>query len=89
MGYFNVTYDLIKKEESEYQELWDELDRLDSVKYQDSAYLVDSSDTQKELLTRLEKYIHENDRLMITEFTKRPSWTRALKGTSAWLDARF
>jgi hypothetical protein len=34
MGYFNVTYDLIKKEESEYQELWDELDRLESVKYQ-------------------------------------------------------
>ena len=89
MGYFNVTYDLIKKEESEYQDLWDELERLDSVKYQDSAYFVDTSDTQSELLDRLKQHIHDNDRLMVTEFTKRPSWTRALKGTSAWLDARF
>jgi hypothetical protein len=89
MALYVVSYDLVKKSESEYQDLWDELDALDSVKTQDSVYYVSSSKTQRELLELLEQHIHENDRMMVVTFTRRPSHTKALKGTNAWLDEHF
>jgi CRISPR/Cas system-associated endoribonuclease Cas2 len=89
MGYFNVTYDLVKKEEFDYEPLWAEFDRLGGVKYQDSAYLVELNLTQQETLNHFKKYIHDNDRIMVVEFDKRPSWTKAFKGTNAWINARF
>jgi len=89
MALYVVSYDLVKKSESEYQDLWDELDALDSVKTQDSVYYVSSSKTQQELLDLLKQHIHENDRMMVVTLTRRPSHTKALKGTNAWLDRHF
>jgi hypothetical protein len=89
MALYVVSYDLVKKSESEYQDLWDELDTLDSVKTQDSVYYVSSSKTQWELLELLEQHIHENDRMMVATFTRKPNYTKALKGTNAWLDRHF
>jgi hypothetical protein len=60
MAFYVVIYDLVKKSESEYQHLWDELDSLDSVKTQDSVYLVSSAKTQTALLDLLKQHIHEN-----------------------------
>jgi hypothetical protein len=89
MAFYVVTYDLVKKNESEYQELWDELDSLDSVKTQDSVYLVASSDTQREMFDRLRAHVQENDRLMVVTFSKRPSYKKALKGTNDWIEKHF
>ena len=89
MAFYIVTYDLVKKAESEYQDLWDELDSLDSVKTQDSVYLVASDDTQREMLNRLKPHVHDDDRLMVVGFTRKPSFTKALKGTNNWLDRHF
>lgn len=89
MAFYVVTYDLIQKSESEYENLWHELNSLDSVKTQDSVYLVSSTHTQTQLLDLLKQHIHENDRLMVVTFTRRPSYTKALKGTNNWLDRHF
>jgi hypothetical protein len=89
MAFYVVSYDLVKKSEADYQDLWDELDALDSVKTQNSVYYVSSSKTQQELLDLLKRHIHENDRMMVVTFTRRPNYTVALKGTNAWLDRHF
>ena len=57
MVFYVVIYDLVKKSESEYHDLWDELDSLDSVKTQDSVYLVSSAKTQSALLDLLKQHI--------------------------------
>jgi hypothetical protein len=89
MAFYVVSYDLVKKSEAEYQDLWDELDSMDSVKTQDSGYLVSSSNTQQKMHNLLKPHVHENDRLMVVTFTCKPSYTKALKGTNNWLDSHF
>lgn len=89
MAFYVVTYDLKKKEESEYQSLWDELDSMDSVKTQKSVYFVSSARTQKQMLEVLKSHIHEDDFLLVVTFTQKPSYTKALKGTNAWIKRHF
>jgi hypothetical protein len=89
VAYFDVTYDLVGRKEAEYQELWDGMDRLGAVKYQDSAYFVELNNTAPEVKDHLRSYIHEKDRLMVVEFTKRPSYTRCFTAGHEWLKARF
>src|SRR5690348_7673117 len=89
MALYVVSYDLVNKSESEYQDLWDELDAQDSVKTQDSVYYVSSSRTQDELLDLLLQHVHENDRMMVVTFTRKPRYTKALKGTRDWLEKHF
>lgn len=89
MAYFVVTYDLIGRNESAYKELWDEMNRLGAAKYQDSAYFLEVNETALRVRDHLKEYIHENDRLMVVEFFKRPSYTRCFTLGHAWLKARF
>jgi hypothetical protein len=37
----------------------------------------------------LEQHIHDNDRMMVLTFSRRPSYTKALRGTNAWLVKHF
>lgn len=89
MAFYVVTYDLVKKDESDYQDLWNELDSMDSVKTQDSVYLVASAKTQKDMLDTLKQHIHENDRLMVVTFTRKPSYAKTLRGTNDWIAKHF
>jgi virulence-associated protein VapD len=89
MAFYVVTYDLKKKAESEYQDLWDELDSMDSIKTQKSVYLVSSARTQKEVLEALRPHIQEDDFVMVVTFSRKPSYTKALKGTNAWITLHF
>jgi len=89
MAFYVVTYDLKKKAESEYQDLWDELDSMDSVKTQKSVYLVSSARTQEEMLEAMRPHIHEDDFLMVATFGRKPRYTKALKGTNAWIKRHF
>ncbi|MBN9087345.1 MAG: hypothetical protein J0J01_10600 [Reyranella sp.] len=89
MAYFVVTYDLVTEEEFDYQRLWDALAAFDSQKYQLSCYLVDANATATGLFNHLRQFMHDVDRLMVVEFSKKPAWKKGLPGTKAWLDARF
>ena len=89
MAYFVVTYDLVHRREAEYQKLWDEMERLSAAKYQESSYFVELTNTALEVKDHLKSYIHEKDRLMVIEFTKRPSYTRCFTPGHEWLQARF
>ena len=89
MALFVVTYDLRQKDWPDYTKLIDKLKQMSSVKYQESSWFVDQNRTAQQVLETLKPYVHEDDRLMVVEFTKRPAWTKAFLGTKAWLDARF
>lgn len=89
MAYFLVSYDLPKKGEGDYQALWDEFDRIKGVKTQESVYLVELNNTQQEVLESFKTYIHKDDLLCVVEFQNRPSYTKGLSGTNAWLTEHF
>jgi len=89
MAYFAATYDLIEKDEDQYQDLWDELKRLQAHHYQESCWFVDRDCTTKPLRDLLESHIEDDDMLMVIRFSTRPRWTKAKLGTKAWVDARF
>ncbi|SFJ55078.1 hypothetical protein SAMN05216304_109150 [Bosea sp. OK403] len=89
MALFTVSYDLRKKSEFDYQKLWDEFGRLDSVKFQESEYFLSSDNTATEVKDHFAGLIHADDLLMVIKFEKRPSFHKALKGTTAWIEAHF
>lgn len=89
MAFFVVTYDLRKKDEFDYQHLWDEFDKLDAVKYQESDYLLAASNTADEVKAHFKKFMHEDDLLMVVEFEKKPKYSKSLKGTNAWVDKHW
>ncbi|MFO6462819.1 hypothetical protein ACK8OR_00380 [Jannaschia sp. KMU-145] len=84
MSLFAVTYDLVAAKD--YGSLIDRLKELDTVRVQDSQWLLYAENTAKEVKDHLAEYIDSDDRLMVIEFNKRPAYTLALKGTNAWLD---
>jgi hypothetical protein len=89
MALYVVTYDLRRKDEFDYQALWDAFDRLDSVKYQESDYLLSTSASIDTVKDHFKAKMHEDDLLMVVEFTEKPDWTKALKGTNAWISKHF
>ena len=89
MAFFVVTYDLRKKDEFEYEELWNEFQRLDAVKYQESDYFLAADNTAEEIKDHFKQFIHEDDLLMVVEFEKKPKYTKSLKGTNAWVDRHW
>ena len=89
MAYFIVTYDLVHQDESGYQKLWDEMDRLGAAKYQDSSYFVELYTTALEIRDHLKSYVHDKDRLMVVEFVKRPRYTRCFSAGHEWVTTRF
>ncbi len=87
MAKFMISYDLVKRKD--YPKLWDELDRIGAHKALDSLYLLAINNTAVEVRDHLQAFIDDDDRLMVIEFTKKPTYNRALKGTNAWIDANF
>lgn len=87
MPLFSVTYDLIK--EKNYSALIDKLNELDSVKVQLSQWLISINNTASEVKEYLGYYVDEDDKLMVIEFSKRPQFTKSLKGTNDWLNNHF
>ena len=89
MAYFVVTYDLRQKDWEEYDTLIKEIEKMNSVKYQESCWFIDQQKTALQVFNQLKAYIHEDDRLMVVEFSKKPAWHKGLPGTKVWIEARF
>jgi hypothetical protein len=89
MAYFVVTYDLKMKDVDDYEDLIGELEKMKSVRYQESCWFVERDKTAQEVCNTLKQYMHEDDKLMVVEISERPVTTKRLKGTGNWLDARF
>lgn len=87
MANFLVTYDLIK--DKDYKRLTDELERLGSHKALLSVWLLDLNNTTVQVREHLTGFVDNDDKVFVSEMTVKPSFTKAFKGTSAWLDARF
>lgn len=86
MALFSITYDLIDKKD--YDTLIDRLKELDTVKVQLSQWFLSADNTAIEVKDHLAQFVDDDDKLMVIEFSKKPSYTKALKGTNDWL-ARF
>lgn len=87
MAYFSITYQL--NEKKDYPKLWDEFDRLNAVKVQNSQYFIDLDNTTKEVKNHFAEFVDEDDLLMVVKFTIRPQFTKAKKGTNDWLNSKF
>jgi hypothetical protein len=86
MALFSITYDLVA--DKDYESLIDRLNELDTVKVQLSNWLLSADNTATEIKDHLSHYVDDDDKLMVVEFTKKPAYTKAIKGTNDWL-ARF
>lgn len=87
MALFSVTYDLIK--DKDYDALIGRLEELDTVKVQFSQWFLAANNTASEIKDHLAHYVDDDDKLMIVEFSKRPQFTKAIKGTNDWLNKHF
>lgn len=85
MTSYVVTYDLIKRKD--YQKLWDELEGLGGHRASLSFWLVNVSNTARELRVHLESFVDSDDRIWVSELTKNHSFNKALKGTNDWIEA--
>lgn len=83
MTTYTVAYDLVKTKD--YQSLWDELARLHAHRTQDSYWLVNVSNTARELHDHLKNFLDEDDRLWVSELTLNHHFSNALKGTNDWI----
>lgn len=88
MNIFIVSYDILQKNEGEYDRIWASLDELDSQKVQKSVYLVAVADemTQDELYRRIKKQLGIGDSLLVAEITTRPKVSKEKIKTNQWLD---
>lgn len=87
MALFSITYDLIA--EKDYDALIERLKELDTVKVQLSQWLMNADNTAREVKDHLARYLDEDDKLMVVEFSKKPAFTRANSGTNDWLNRFF
>ena len=87
MSHFAVSYQLNLAKN--YQPLWDEFDRLGGHKVMNSFYFVDLNNTAMEVKNHFSQFVDDDDCLCVVKFTTRPSFSKALAGTNAWLDERY
>jgi hypothetical protein len=83
MTTFVLTYDLIKRKD--YPTLWAELGRLGAHRALESFWLINVSNSAKELLDHFKRFVDSDDRLWISELTKMHTFSNARTGTNAWL----
>lgn len=85
MSVYLIAYDLVN--ESDYEPLWDELERLGAHKTQYSLWLINSNDTPKEVVEHFSKFVDEDDRIWVTVVRRGKYWYKAaLPGTNDWLE---
>ena len=84
MGNYLVIYDLVnKKPETEYQTLWDELKRLGAHRTQ--YWLLSANNTAKELVEHFKRFVHSDDRIMVTRLHgPQFYYVNAIGGTNKW-----
>ena len=87
MALFSITYDLIK--DKDYGSLIDRLSELDTVKVQLSQWFLSANNTALEIKDHLAQYLDDDDKLMVVEFSKRPQFTKAFKGTNDWINSHL
>ena len=83
MTTFVVTYDLIKRKD--YPKLWEALGNLGAHRALESFWLVNVNNTAKELHDHLKQFIDGDDRLWVSELTKKHHFSNAKGGTNDWL----
>ena len=83
MATFVLTYDLVKRKD--YQTLWDELERLGAHRALDSFWLVDLNNTAKEVHDHFKGFVDDDDRIWVSELTKKHWYSNAKGGTNQWL----
>lgn len=84
MPLFAISYDLIKRKD--YPRLWEEFERLGAHKPVLSLYLVNLDEAAIEVRDHFKQFIDDDDKLIVIEFSKKPTFTRARQGTNAWID---
>ncbi len=84
MALYLASYDIAEKNHDEYEELWDDLDSLGSVKILYSEYAVPFSGTALELANKINPHLKKGDRLLVCELFDGPqaAWV-SLKITDA------
>jgi hypothetical protein len=83
---YTVTYDLRNESGSQdYEPLWAELKRLGGHRTQYSMWLVNVSNTPKELHDHIKGFLDKDDRLWVAELTKLNHYSGAISGTNDWL----
>lgn len=88
MGYFAVSYQLNKQKD--YQNLWDELERLNAHKVMRSFYFLDVNlEECSPLRDHLKEFIDKDDMLAVVKIESKPECFRPFEGTGDWVDARF
>jgi len=80
---YTVSYDLIKAKD--YQMLWDELERLQGHRTEDSYWLLAVNMTAKGLHDHLKGFIDKDDKLWVSELTRNHYYSNAKGGTNDWL----
>lgn len=85
MALFAVSYDLVK--EKNYQELWDEMDRLGAHKALLSLYLLNlDNEDPEDVKIHFSRFIDDDDRLLVLKFTDAAA-NKCFRGTNAWIGA--
>ncbi|WP_281545232.1 hypothetical protein [Grimontia sp. SpTr1] len=89
MAIYILAYDLVNEQgnSSDYQELWDELERLDAHRVQDSLWLVNLDNTPKEVVEHFKRFTDTDDRIWVSSVRRNENWyLRAKAGTNSWLE---
>lgn len=89
MPIFIVSYDISEENRDEYEELWDQLDDLESQKVQKSVYLVAAKASQYALYERIKNQLGSGDKLLVAEITKLPSVSEKKININNWLRKWF
>ena len=89
MAIYTFAYDLVNERGSsnDYQNLWDELKRLDAHRVQESLWLISLNNTPKEVVEHFAKFTDKDDRLWVSSVRENEHWyTNAKAGTNKWLE---
>ena len=90
MAIFVFGYDLVNEQGSsaDYQELWDELERLGAHRIQESLWVVNLDNTAKEVVDHFKNFVDDNDRLWASVVTPRQyHYVGAKAGTNNWFSS--
>ena len=86
MTTYVLAYDLRNEKDSyDYEPLWEELKRLGGHKTQYSLWLIALNNTAIEVHDHFKNYLDNDDRLWVSELTKKNYYSNSIKGTNDWI----
>lgn len=89
MSIYLVPYDLVNESKGsfDYQPLWAELKRLGAHRTQYSLWLLNVSNTAKEVAEHLSQFVDGDDRIWVTSVRSGEYWYKnAIGGTNKWIE---